>query len=156
MIQLVALSPTGQGLLQGGATGTGPFANALMLYQPGDAHGASIPMPVAIANGAFDLVAQFNGAEVAGDLLGYFAEPQATALECNTQVARGPGFLVPDGSILFVNGPGCPGWICASGNRVSFRYARKSCPTHPDVAEPCFVSICQQQRCDGRFKRIRH
>ena len=84
MIQLVALSPTGAGLLQGGASGTGPFANALMLYQPGDAHGASIPMPVAIGNGAFDLVAQFNGAEVAGDLLGYFAEPEATAVECNT------------------------------------------------------------------------
>ena len=46
MIQFATILPPALGLLQGGAQGTGPFANALILYQPGDQYGTSIPMPV--------------------------------------------------------------------------------------------------------------
>jgi hypothetical protein len=79
MIQISTIAPSAIGLLQGGARGTGPFANALILYQPGDQYGASIPMPVLVANRRFDLVAQFNGVEVAGDLLGFFKAPRPLA-----------------------------------------------------------------------------
>jgi hypothetical protein len=115
MIQISTISPPAAGLLQGGATGTGPFANSLILFQPGDQYGASIPMPVVVANGRFDLVAQFSGVDVAGDLLGYFAEPQATALDCQYLAVHGTGALVANGGLVSVPFPACSAGYVRTG-----------------------------------------
>lgn len=76
MIQINTLSPPAAGILQGGASGTGPFTDALTLYQPGDMYGTSVAMPLRVVDGRFDLVALYSGVEVAGDLMGYFRAPQ--------------------------------------------------------------------------------
>ena len=73
LIQIGTLTPSGNGLLQGGAQGVVSFPNALILYQPGDQYGTAVAMPLNPANGQFDLVEQFAAADLYGDLLGYFA-----------------------------------------------------------------------------------
>ena len=75
LIQVGTLTPSGNGLLQGGPQGAGSFPNALILYQPGDQYGTAVAMPLNIANGQFDLVEQFATADLYGDLLGYFKAP---------------------------------------------------------------------------------
>jgi hypothetical protein len=85
LIQIGTLTPSGNGLLQGGPQGAASFPNALILYQPGDQYGTAVAMPLNSANGQFDLVEQFATADLYGDLLGYFAPPQATPLQCASQ-----------------------------------------------------------------------
>lgn len=74
LIQIGTLTPTGSGLLQGGAQG-GSLPNALILYQVGDQYGTAVAMPLNPANGRFDLQEQFAQADLYGDLLGYFRAP---------------------------------------------------------------------------------
>jgi hypothetical protein len=75
LIQIGTLTPSGNGLLQGGPQGAASFPNALILYQPGDQYGTAVAMPLNPANGQFDLVEQFATADLYGDLLGYFRAP---------------------------------------------------------------------------------
>jgi hypothetical protein len=88
LIQIGTLTPSGSGLLQGGAQGAASFPNALILYQPGDQYGTAVAMPLNPANGQFDLVEQFATADLYGDLLGYFGPPAATALDCTTLLSQ--------------------------------------------------------------------
>lgn len=75
LIAIGTLTPTGNGILQGGPQGTSSFTNALVLYQPGDQYGTTVAMPLNAANGQFDLVELFAQADLYGDLLGYFKAP---------------------------------------------------------------------------------
>ena len=75
LIQVGSLTPSGDGYLQGGPQGIGVFANALLLYQAGDQYGTAVAMPLNVANGQFDLRAQYAATEAYGDLLGYFRAP---------------------------------------------------------------------------------
>jgi len=75
LIQIGTLTPSGNGLLQGGPQGAASFPNALILYQSGDQYGTAVAMPLNPANGRFDMVEQFATADLYGDLLGYFAAP---------------------------------------------------------------------------------
>ena len=82
LIQIGTLTPSGNGLLQGGAQGAASFPNALILYQSGDQYGTAVAMPLNPANGQFDLVEQYATADLYGDLLGYFKPPgDATSLD---------------------------------------------------------------------------
>ncbi len=88
LIQVGTLTPSGSGLLQGGAQGAASFPNALILYQTGDQYGAAVAMPLNPANGQFDLVEQFATADLYGDLLGYFRAPAGAI---RAEVIEGPG-----------------------------------------------------------------
>ena len=118
LIQVGTLTPSGNGLLQGGPQGAASFPNALILYQPGDQYGTAVAMPLNPANGQFDLVEQFATADLYGDLLGYFAPPQATPLECAPQqnavqvdhgtfadvaVSCSAGYVLTGGGCMFFN-----------------------------------------------------
>ena len=80
LIQIGTLTPSGNGLLQGGAQGVASFPNALILYQAGDQYGTAVAMPLNPTNGRFDLVEQFATADLYGDLLGYFSAPSTIDL----------------------------------------------------------------------------
>ncbi len=94
LIQIGTLTPTGNGLLQGGPQGAASFPNALILYQAGDQYGTAVAMPLNPANGRFDLVEQSATSDLYGDLLGYFRAPPGA-----TYVAQGGNSL---GGILSV------------------------------------------------------
>ncbi len=80
LIQVGTLTPSGDGLLQGGPQGAASFPNALILYQAGDQYGTAVAMPLNPANGQFDLVEQFATADLYGDLLGFFKAPGGAPL----------------------------------------------------------------------------
>jgi len=92
LMEIGALTPTGNGLLQGGAQG-GSLPNALILYQAGDQYGTAVAMPLNPANGRFDLQEQFAQAELYGDLLGYFRAPpnfpMSAVVNSDGSLARG-------------------------------------------------------------------
>jgi hypothetical protein len=91
-MEIGALTPTGNGLLQGGAQG-GSLPNALILYQAGDQYGTAVAMPLNPANGRFDLQEQFAQADLYGDLLGYFRAPpnfpMSAVINADGSIARG-------------------------------------------------------------------
>jgi hypothetical protein len=106
LVLLGTLTPSGPGLLQGGPQGTASFTNALILYQPGDQYGTAVAVPLNAASGQFDLVEQFATADLYGDLLGYFAPPVATAIQCVK--AAGPGTVLAVSTDTPVALPSCP------------------------------------------------
>lgn len=117
LIQIGTLAPSGNGLLQGGPQGAASFPNALILYQAGDQYGTAVAMPLNPANGRFDLVEQFATADLYGDLLGYFAPPVATALQC-TQV-NGPSTSIAVSSETLVALPSCAAGYTRTGTSCS-------------------------------------
>ena len=120
LIQIGTLTPSGSGLLQGGAQGVASFPNALILYQAGDQYGTAVAMPLNPANGRFDLVEQSAQADLYGDLLGYFGPPEATALDCLAGPVTTPTVATGISSFIFANS--CPagyapvGGTCYSNN----------------------------------------
>jgi hypothetical protein len=126
MIQIGTLTPSGNGLLQGGPQGAASFPNALILYQSGDQYGTGVAMPLNPANGQFDLVEQFATADLFADLLGYFAAPAATAVQCTSVPSAGTTIAVSaDTQVAF---PACTagftrtGTLCAGTNGVPSGY----------------------------------
>jgi hypothetical protein len=117
LIQVGTLTPSGNGLLQGGPQGAASFPNALILYQAGDQYGTAVAMPLNPANGQFDLVEQFATADLYGDLLGYFEAPVATALQC-TQVA-GPSTSIAVSADTLVALPSCASGYTRTGSSCS-------------------------------------
>ena len=117
LIQIGTLTPSGNGLLQGGPQGAASFPNALILYQQGDQYGTAVAMPLNPANGQFDLVEQFSQADLYGDLLGYFSPPAATAVQC-TQVT-GPSTPIATSADTLVALPSCAAGYTRTGSNCS-------------------------------------
>jgi len=116
LIQIGTLTPSGNGLLQGGPQGTASFPNALILYQPGDQYGTAVAMPLNPANGRFDLVEQFATADLYGDLLGYFKPPAGgfvTSVATRAGLTGGP--ITAAGTVNLATTELLPTAACASG-----------------------------------------
>ena len=117
LLQIGTLTPSGSGILQGGPQGVASFPNALVLYQAGDQYGTAVAMPLNPANNQFDLVELFATADLYADLLGYFATPVATALQC-TQVASS-ATVIPVSSDTNVPLPACAAGYSRTGSNCS-------------------------------------
>jgi hypothetical protein len=130
LILIGTLSPSGPGILQGGPQGTASFPNALILYQPGDQYGTSVAMPLNPANGQFDLQELFGTADVYGDLLGYFAPPAATALDCANQQS---GSLVVNHGTFGDRAVSCATGYSLTGGGCTFFNLDDSTPTQNTV-----------------------
>ena len=134
LIQIGTLTPSGNGLLQGGPQGAASFPNALILYQAGDQYGTAVAMPLNPANGQFDLLEQYATADLYGDLLGAFTAPQATALDCVTRVNPSGSLTtgdVPAGqSAIF--GSGCQSGYQVTGGGCSYFTTSQQAPAATD------------------------
>ena len=117
LIQIGTLTPSGNGLLQGGPQGAASFPNALILYQPGDQYGTAVAMPLNPANGQFDLVEQFATADLYGDLLGYFAAPVATAVDCISVASAATPIAVSSDTLVAL--PACSTGYTRTGSQCT-------------------------------------
>jgi len=117
LVSIGTLTPSGAGVLQGGPQGTTSFTNALILYQPGDQYGTTVAMPLSTA-GEFDLVELFAPADLYGDLLGYFAPPLVTKLDCSG--VQNSATIAKGGTTIDVNASCTAGYTATGGGCVYF------------------------------------
>jgi hypothetical protein len=122
MATVTAVGPTTAGnLLIWGGNGTAPNSSALNFNAfENIANTTVIPIGTRVFGVNNDFAILYNGpsgqTNVVVDVIGYFVENGATALQCNLQTASGPGFSdFQTGTNLKLNFPGCTTGYNATG-----------------------------------------
>jgi hypothetical protein len=124
-VTVVNASAAGNFLIWSGV-GAPPTSSALNWTAAGEVLANTTVIPVGPrSGGALDFGVFYNGptgfADVVVDVVGYFVENAATALQCATTTATGSaGDAVADGAEYTVNAPACPTGYTQTGTGCSY------------------------------------